>query len=380
MQTFSIMAAPAPQLLRDYLIYMSTIKGRSPRTVEAYYNDLRLFLRYLMATRSGTPLPTDDPNLESISFASISEEMILSARLSDAYSFLAYVQSVNQNNAKTRARKVSSLRGFYKYLQSKAGRLEENPMEQLEIPAQRKSLPKYLTLDESLHLLESIEGKDRERDYCIITILLNCGIRLSELVGIKLSDIRDDTLTVLGKGNKERMVYLNSACLNAIAEYLAVRPEPPKDADKPYLLVSSRTRAPLTSRRVEQIVETHLKAAGLGGRGYSPHKLRHTAATLMYQYGGVDIRVLKEILGHVNAEHPRDAACDVNAAGKIAVKLNAVEQNAAGNDRAAVGAVFRDDSVDQHSRPVGNDELFEIPPEAKLDAEFEIAPVQTALC
>ena len=155
MQTFSIMSAPAPQLLRDYLIYMSTIKGRSPRTVEAYYNDLRLFLRYLMATHSGTPLPTDDPNLESISFASISEEMILSARLSDAYSFLAYVQSVNQNNAKTRARKVSSLRGFYKYLQSKAGRLEENPMEQLEIPAQRKSLPKYLTLDESLHLLES---------------------------------------------------------------------------------------------------------------------------------------------------------------------------------------------------------------------------------
>ena len=295
MQTFSIMAAPAPQLLRDYLIYMSTIKGRSPCTVEAYYNDLRLFLRYLMATHSGTPLPTDDPNLESISFASISEEMILSARLSDAYSFLAYVQSVNQNNAKTRARKVSSLRGFYKYLQSKAGRLEENPMEQLEIPAQRKSLPKYLTLDESLHLLESIEGKDRERDYCIITILLNCGIRLSELVGIKLSDIRDDTLTVLGKGNKERMVYLNSACLNAIAEYLAVRPEPPKDADKPYLFVSSRTRAPLTPRRVEQIVETHLKAAGLG-----PHKLRHTAATLMYQYGGVDIRVLKEILGHVN--------------------------------------------------------------------------------
>ena len=274
MQTFSIMAAPAPQLLRDYLIYMSTIKGRSPRTVEAYYNALRLFLRYLMATRSGAPLPTDDPNLESISFASISEEMILSARLSDAYSFLAYVQSVNQNNAKTRARKVSSLRGFYKYLQSKAGRLEENPMEQLEIPAQRKSLPKYLTLDESLHLLESIEGKDRERDYCIITILLNCGIRLSELVGIKLSDIRDDTLTVLGKGNKE--------------------------ADKPYLLVSSRTRAPLTPRRVEQIVETHLKAAGLGGRGYSPHKLRHTAATLMYQYGDVDIRVLKEILGHVN--------------------------------------------------------------------------------
>ena len=300
MQSFSIMNVPAPQLLRDYLIYMSTIKGRSPRTVEAYYCDLRLFLRYLMATRSGLPFPADDPNLESIPFASIREEMILGAKLSDAYSFLAYVQSINQNNAKTRARKVSSLRGFYKYLQNKAGRLEDNPMEQLEIPAQKKSLPKYLTLEESLHLLQSIEGRDRERDYCIITILLNCGIRLSELVGIRLSDIREDTLTVLGKGNKERLVYLNQACLDALAAYLAVRPEPPKEANKPYLFLSSHTRAPISPRRVEQIVEFHLKAAGLDGRGYSPHKLRHTAATLMYQHGGVDIRVLKEILGHVN--------------------------------------------------------------------------------
>ena len=262
MQSFSIMNVPAPQLLRDYLIYMSTIKGRSPRTVEAYYCDLRLFLRYLMASRSGLPFPADDPNLESIPFASIREEMILGAKLSDAYSFLAYVQSINQNNAKTRARKVSSLRGFYKYLQNKAGRLEDNPMEQLEIPAQKKSLPKYLTLEESLRLLQSIEGKDRERDYCIITILLNCGIRLSELVGIRLSDIREDTLTVLGKGNKERLVYLNQACLDALAAYLAVRPEPPKEANKPYLFLSSHTRAPISPRRVEQIVEFHLKAAG----------------------------------------------------------------------------------------------------------------------
>ena len=167
-------------------------------------------------------------------------------------------------------------------------------------PPRKKSLPKYLTLEESLRLLQSIEGKDRERDYCIITILLNCGIRLSELVGIRLSDIREDTLTVLGKGNKERLVYLNQACLDALAAYLAVRPEPPKEANKPYLFLSSHTRAPISPRRVEQIVEFHLKAAGLDGRGYSPHKLRHTAATLMYQHGGVDIRVLKEILGHVN--------------------------------------------------------------------------------
>ena len=151
-----------------------------------------------------------------------------------------------------------------------------------------------------MELLESVDGANSVRDYCILTLFLNCGLRISELVGLNVTDVRGDQLRVLGKGNKERLVYLNDACLAAIREYLAVRPEPPKDADKPYLFVSSRTRAPLTPRRVEQIVETHLKAAGLGGRGYSPHKLRHTAATLMYQHGGVDIRVLKEILGHVN--------------------------------------------------------------------------------
>lgn len=300
MQRFSVMNVPAPALLRDYLIYLSTIKGRSDRTVEAYYNDLRFFLRYLMASKQGLPFPADDPNLESIPFASISEEWILGAKLSDAYGFLAYVQSVNQNNAKTRARKVSSLRGFYKYLTVKTGRLTENPMEHLETPAQRKSLPKYLTLEESLQLLQAIDGPDRERDYCMITILLNCGIRLSELVGIKLSDLRGETMTVLGKGNKERLVYLNDACQSALAAYLPVRPQPLKETEKPYLFLSQRTKARLSPRRVEQIVEAHLKAAGLGDRGFSPHKLRHTAATLMYQHGGVDIRVLKEILGHVN--------------------------------------------------------------------------------
>lgn len=300
MQSFSVMNDPAPPLLRDYLIYMSTIKGRSMRTVEAYYFDLRFFLRYLMAVKQGLPFPADDPNLERVLFASIPEEWILGAKLSDAYSFLAYVQSINQNNAKTRARKVSSLRGFYKYLTVKTDRLPENPMEHLETPSQKKSLPKYLTLDESLRLLDAIAGKDKERDYCIITILLNCGIRLSELVGIKLQDIREDTLTVLGKGNKERLVYLNDACMAALERYLSVRPIPVKEEYKQYLFLSANRKAPLSARRVEQIVETHLKAAGLNGRGFSPHKLRHTAATLMYQYGGVDIRVLKEILGHVN--------------------------------------------------------------------------------
>ena len=319
MQGFSIMNAPAPQLLRDYLIYLSTIKGRSPRTVEAYYNDLRLFLRYMMASRSGMPLPADDPNLESIPFATISSEMILGARLSDAYSFLAYVQSVNNNNAKTRARKVSSLRGFYKYLQSKTDLLEENPMEQLEIPAQRKSLPKYLTLEESIHLLESIDGKDRERDYCIITILLNCGIRLSELVGIKLSDIRDDTLTVLGKGNKVRIVYLNEACQAALEQYLAVR-RPITGRDEDALFLSQQNRR-ISRSMVHALVKRHLLEAGLDSTHYSSHKLRHTAATLMLQ-NGVDVKAVQEVLGHEHLNTTEIYTHIDNEALRVAARAN----------------------------------------------------------
>ena len=290
-----------PQLLKDFLAYMLTIKGRSPRTVEAYYLDLRLFLRYLKASR--LRLPMDEPHLEDISIEDIPEEMILGATLSDAYAFLNYVQTAGENNANTRSRKVSSLRTFYNYLTAKAGRLEVSPLKDLEVPNRRKSLPKYLTLEESLQLLQAVDGPSprKERDYCIITLLLNCGMRLSELVGIRKSSIHweDRSLVLLGKGNKERLIYLNDACISAIQDYLAVREEPSVEKYRGYLFLSAR-HTPISPRRVEQIVEQWLDAAGLGGRGYSPHKLRHTAATLLYQHGGVDIRVLKELLGHVN--------------------------------------------------------------------------------
>ena len=321
MQGFSIMNAPAPQLLRDYLIYLSTIKGRSPRTVEAYYNDLRLFLRYMMASRSGMPLPADDPNLESIPFATISSEMILGARLSDAYSFLAYVQSVNNNNAKTRARKVSSLRGFYKYLQSKTDLLEENPMEQLEIPAQRKSLPKYLTLEESIKLLESVDGRNKERDYAILTIFLNCGLRLSELCSLNYSDIKsDNTMTVTGKGNKERTIYLNEMCVNAVNAYMKVRPVDGVK-DKNALFLSGR-KCRISPKSVQHIVEKYIEKCGLGDRGLSTHKLRHTAATLMYQQGGVDVLLIKDILGHENLATTEIYTHIVNSQLKDAVSSN----------------------------------------------------------
>ena len=179
--------------------------------------------------------------------------------------------------------------------------LKTNPVENLEVPSVRKSMPRYLTLEESLELLTHVDpaSPSYERDFCIVTLFLNCGMRLSELVGINLYDIRDDTIKLLGKGNKERVIYLNDACRKALDAYLVKRKPAQGVKDRDALFLSSRgTR--ISPRRVEQIIEECLRNAGLSGQGYSPHKLRHTAATLMYQHGGVDIRVLKEILGHVS--------------------------------------------------------------------------------
>lgn len=285
-----------PQVLKDYLFYMLTIRGRSAKTVEAYHMDLRTFLRYIKSTKTGVA-----PSLEfsKITIDDITPDLIRQITLSDVYGFLSYAMSERYNSAKTRSRKISCIRSFFKYLQNKAGLIQENPVKDLEMPSAKKSLPKYLTLEESIDLISHVDTKYSERDYCIITLFLNCGMRLSELVGINISDMRGNTIKILGKGNKERIVYLNDACMHAIDRYLKVREIPLKVSEKNTLFLSRRgTR--LTPRRVQQIVGDCLSLAGLSGKGYSPHKLRHTAATLMYQHGGVDIRVLKEVLGHAN--------------------------------------------------------------------------------
>ena len=292
--------ADCPVLLRDFLFYMETIKGRSSRTVEAYYIDLRTFLRFLAIKKGLYPTGTDP---DAIKIADLPEELLKSATLSDAYEFLNYTITERGNNAKTRARKVSALRSFYKYLTNKAGILKEDPLKDLEVPALKKTLPKYLTLEECQELLTHVQSKYPERDLCILILFLNCGMRLSELVGIDLSDIsttqdHGTTLRLTGKGNKERIVYLNQACIQAIEQYLPTRKTVPHGKDRDALFLSSRgTR--ITPRRVEQIVTQMLMLAGLDGKGYSVHKLRHTAATLMYQ-NGVDIRILQTMLGHVN--------------------------------------------------------------------------------
>lgn len=288
----------SPQLLRDFLFYMETIRGRSPKTVEAYYTDLHTFFCFMKIYKG---VCDSKLSTKEIDISDINLEFIKSITLSDVYEYLNYAMSERENNAKTRARKVSSLRSFYKYLTTKANVLEENPIRELEIPALKKSLPKYLSLEQSLELLSHVDSSAPKRDYCMVTLFLNCGIRLSELVGLNLPSIHltARTMTVLGKGNKERLLYLNDACIRSLEEYLQERSQVKNIKDKNALFLSSRG-ARITSRRVQQIIQRSLEQAGLAGQGFSTHKLRHTAATLLYQQGGVDIRVLQQMLGHVN--------------------------------------------------------------------------------
>lgn len=285
-----------PDFLRDFLFYMETIKGRSTRTVDGYYLDLRSFLRFLLIKNHCADASVD---YTEIKISNASFDLIKNATRLDAMEFLAEFQQNHDNHAKARSRKVSAIRSFYKYLNVSIGKLSENPMQNLETPSLKKALPKYLTLEQALELLTHIETNFTERDFCMITLFLNCGMRLSELCGINLADIKDNRLKLLGKGNKERIVYLNESCLNAIYSYLDVlnSGEKVKRVDKDALFLN-RAGKRIGPRRVEQIVEDCLKQAGLDGMGISPHKLRHTAATLLYQNAGVDIRVLKELLGH----------------------------------------------------------------------------------
>lgn len=286
-----------PQALKDFLFYLQTIRGRSIKTVEAYHVDLRLFLRYIKKYKSKNNLWESYP-IDEIPIDDIPNDLLACITLSDVYSYLNYTQTGRNNNASTRARKVSALRSFYKYLTTKAHIIEENPLKELEIPSTKQTIPRYLTLNESRELLIHVpEGKNYERDYCIITFFLNCGMRLSELCGINIQDIKENTLRLLGKGNKERIIYLNDSCMKALEDYLKNRKA--SKAEPNALFLSSQLKR-ITPRRVEQIVASSLQLSNLNGKGYSPHKLRHTAATLMYQHGGVDIRALKEILGHAN--------------------------------------------------------------------------------
>lgn len=235
---------------------------------------------------------------EKINIDDINLDFIKEIKSIDVFEYMNYLIQVRKNNASARSRKTASLRSFFKYLTVKVKLLDYNPVEELDSPKLKKSLPKYLTLDESLKFLETIEkygGKNKERDYAIATFFLNCGMRLSELVGINFRDIgSDNSLRILGKGNKERVLYLNNACLSSLEEYKKVRGEA-KDKEALFL---SRNKKRISPKTVQFLMKKYFNLAGLSHKRLSTHKLRHTAATLMYQNGGVDIRVLKDVLGH----------------------------------------------------------------------------------
>jgi site-specific recombinase XerD len=283
----------APPILRDFLVYHETIQGHSRRTVDEYYLDLRNFFRFLKQSKG---LAAKDVPLNGISIDDVDLALVKDISLTDIYSYMSYLSRERGLNNTSRARKVATIRSFYKYLTNKAKLLDVNPVQDLDPPRQKKTLPKYLNLEESLDLLDSVDGKNSSRDYCILTLFLNCGLRISELVSLNKTDVRDDQLRVLGKGNKERMLYLNDACQKALSDWLTER-DALTLADQNALFVTLQNRRRISKAAVHKLVKKHLTAAGLDSTQYSSHKLRHTAATLMLQ-NGVDVRTLQEVLGH----------------------------------------------------------------------------------
>ena len=283
----------------EFLGYIRAILERSEGTVRQYRYDLVLFFRYLIS--DDRMLVPEDEAWEAIDISSVDDSFLRSIQLSDLYGYIGWLATTRKTAPATRARRSSSLRTFFDYLTTKAHVLDDNVAANLESPKQVKRLPRHLSLDESRELLQAASRSDTRfstRDYAMLTLFLNCGLRLSELCGIDLSSWRDETLTVVGKGNKERTIYLNGACISAIEDYLPDRIKPIKE-DKDALFIS-RLGKRVTPRGVQNIIKKYIMSAGLDPARYSTHKLRHTAATLMYQYGEVDIRSLQALLGHAS--------------------------------------------------------------------------------
>lgn len=316
-----------PQVLRDFLIYHETIKGQSPKTISEYYLDLRMFLRFVKLMRNDMPISTC---LDDIPIKDIDIPFLRDIQTSDVFDFLSYLandRAINPDSLapdygispSARARKLSAIKSFYKYLTVRTKLLQENPVADIEYPKLRKSLPKYLTIEQSAALLKSVEGQNQVRDYAILMIFLNCGIRRSELVGLNITDIYEDRLRVVGKGNKERFVYFGTPCRKAIDAYLEIRRKMILTDNR--ALFGSRNGNRISVTAVHRLVEKALKQAGLDATQFSAHKLRHTAATMMLS-GGVDVKTVQEVLGHENLNTTQIYTHIENTELKIAAQAN----------------------------------------------------------
>lgn len=316
-----------PTILRDFLTYHETIKGQSQKTISEYYLDLRMFLRFIKLMRGDMPLNT---RLDDIDIKDVDIEFIRSITTSDIFDFLSYLANdrvVNPDSpapeygisSTARARKLSAIKSFYKYLTVRTKQLQENPVADLEYPKLRKSLPRYLTLEQSAALLKAVSGQNEKRDYAILMLFLNCGIRRSELVGLNLTDVYEDRIRVVGKGNKERFVYFGSACRKAIDAYLEERNQ--KVLTDNRALFGSRDGNRISVTAVHRLVKKALLQAGLDSTQFSAHKLRHTAATMMLS-GGVDVKTVQEVLGHENLNTTQIYTHIENTELKIAAEAN----------------------------------------------------------
>lgn len=316
-----------PQILKEFLAYHETIKGQSPKTIHEYYLDLRMFFRYMTLIRNGMSYKT---KLSEISIEHIDLEFVRSITSSDVFDYLSYLANDRVKNedssyselgigSAARARKLSAVKSFYKYLTVRTKQIVENPVKDLEFPKIRKSLPKYLTLDECQKLLNAVQGPNATRDFAILMLFLNCGIRRSELVGLNLTDIYEDRIRVVGKGNKERIVYMGTSCRRAIDEYLAERNKIVLSDNR--ALFGSRDKNRISVTAVHRLVKKHLLSAGLDVSQFSAHKLRHTAATLMLS-NGVDVKSVQEVLGHENLNTTQIYTHIENTELKIAAEAN----------------------------------------------------------
>jgi integrase/recombinase XerD len=274
------------QQVKDFLTYLDTVKGMSSNTIKGYKSDLNLFFKFLLCNRKN---PTD--------IEQITDNFISNIQLQDLHNFIKYLEVERGNGANARSRKISSLKSFFEYL-NKMGRIKNNPATHLEMPEIKKENPTYLTLKQCQKLLKSVSGDFKERDYCIITLFLNCGLRISELCNIDIDDIQDDILIVTGKGNKQRSIPLNNMCIKSLKNYLKVRSKDLNKIKDKDALFLSKNYTRISTSGVSNMIKKHMKKAKLNPNKYTPHKLRHTAATLMLKYGNVDIRSIQEILGH----------------------------------------------------------------------------------
>lgn len=320
-----------PQILRDFLTYHETIKGQSQRTISEYYLDLRMFFRFIKLMRNDMPI---NARLDDINICDVDLAFVRQISTSDVFDFLSYLANYRTHNpdapftdngisATSRARKLSAIKSFYKYLTVRTKQLVDNPVQDLEYPKLRKSLPKYLTMEQSKTLLQSVEGPNAKRDYAILMLFLNCGIRRSELVGLNLTDVYEDRIRVVGKGNKERFVYFGTSCRKAIDAYLPERNK--KVLSDNRALFGSRDNNRISVTAVHRLVKKAFLQAGLDATQFSAHKLRHTAATMMLS-GGVDVKTVQEVLGHENLNTTQIYTHIENTELKIAAEANPISK------------------------------------------------------